>query len=55
MPSPLGPRKYQLGDRCTGQCKFNARNLPISELAHTWFEAGNNNETIMEKAALAWL
>lgn len=47
------PRRYQLNPSCTRRCTLNPDNQPgtMGVLLHGWFEAGDNNEQIIRKAA----
>jgi hypothetical protein len=47
---PRKAQKFLINDRCSGKCTLSARNLPIAEQVHTWFEMGDNNATILTKA-----
>lgn len=49
----LQPRKFFRNEKCTAACSCNPVKAPgeIAELIHGWFEAGNNNDTIIALAA----
>lgn len=46
------PRRYQLSPKCGSRCSLNPANMPgtTGSLLHSWFEAGDNNPTIIRKA-----
>lgn len=52
VTNKLQPRGYYRNDRCSAACTLNPRNLPgeVGDLVHQWFEAGHNNEKIIELA-----
>ena len=54
MPARLQPRQFEISSNCKRVCSINEANLPgrSADLIHGWYEAGDNNQTIVERAAL---
>jgi hypothetical protein len=52
VPAKLTPRAFRLLDGCTKTCSLSAFQLgpKVAELVHSWYEAGCNNATIVERA-----
>lgn len=52
MPGPLKPRAFRLLDSCTKTCTLSSYQLgpKVAELVHSWYEAGLNNPTIVQRA-----
>lgn len=54
MPAKLKPRRFEISSNCKRICSLNAANLPgrSADLIHGWYEAGDNNAKIVERATL---
>ena len=54
MPAKLKPRRFEISANCKRICSLNAANLPgrSADLIHGWYEAGDNNAKIVERATL---
>lgn len=49
----LKPRKFYRNEKCSGACSLSVARLPgdMPNIVHGWFEAGKNNQQIVELAA----
>ena len=54
MPAKLQPRRFEISSNCRRPCSLNEANLPgrSADLIHSWYEAGDNNAKIVERAQL---
>ncbi len=53
LTNALKPRKFYRSEKCTAACSLSPHKLPgdLADIVHSWFEAGYNNDQIIERAA----